>query len=117
MQNISFKLNYEDILTDMDKFQAIRALSEKIYTELMNCSYEDFDALIADKIKEIDGNEAVAFHIDPSKANTKIVFTGNGEEFEIEVDPDAICSFYFIYFKWLEDKGIYVPASGDDGNA
>lgn len=114
-QNIAFKLNYENILTDMDKLQAIRALSEKIYTELMNCSYENFDALVADKIKEIDENEAVAFHIDPLKGNTKIVFTGEGEEFEIEVDPTAVCSFHFIYFKWLEDNRIYQPPTEEGG--
>ncbi len=100
-QHIGFSLDYyDDRNVDMEKLQNIRTLSADIYSELMACSYDELDALITAKSEEINASADVRFHISGDNNNLNEEGT---------VVPDKLCSFYYVYFKWLEDMKMYTP--------
>ena len=98
--HMCFDLDYNDYKINVETMQNIRTLSAKVYEELMACSYAELEAKIASLAAEVSANADVIFHASIENGNT---------DAEGNVDDEKLCSFTFVYFKWLEDLKIYVP--------
>lgn len=100
-QQMGYTLNYKEIDLDMERLQGIRVLSEKIYKELMECTYDELDAKLAQMSQEISSNADVIFHTDPNKSN----LASDGS-----VDPNKLASLMYSYYNWKLDMKIYSEA-------
>ena len=99
-QAMAFDIDYNDININMERLQNVRILSEKIYKELMECSYDKLDDLLTAKYAETNASIDVAFHINNNNSN----LASDGS-----VDPDKLASFAFVYYTWAVDMKIYTP--------
>jgi len=107
-QIMGYKLTYKDIAVDMESLQRVRVLSEKIYKELMECSYDELDNVLTEKYKETSSSNVelypyaadVAFHINVNNSN----LASDGS-----VDENKLASLMYSYYNWKVDLKIYIP--------
>ncbi len=104
-QIMGYKLSYKDIKIDMESLQRVRVVSEKIYKELMECTYDQLDAVLEEKYKETSSSNVteypyaadVAFHTSVSHSNLNT---------DGSVNPDKLASLMFSYYTWKIDMKI-----------
>lgn len=98
---MNFGLEYSGYRVDAVALQDLRALSEEIYTSIMNCSVAELDDTIAAANTKILGSAAY-----------RTLMTSEAPK-ESEESP-ATCSFRYLYYMWMEKMGIYKPAADEE---
>ena len=103
--SMGLSLDYDDLIIHAKYFQDIRKLSETMYTDLMN---------------KIENNELTEEYLSTLSSSVRI---NGGMAFSHMMDVTAMsdtinqtegCSFMYLYFQWLEAKGLYIPPKEDE---
>lgn len=103
-QIMGYNLDYKDIKIDIDCLKRVRELSDKIYKELMECTYEQLDEVLNAKYQEANKSADVAFQINVSNSN----LASDGSVIETK-----LASLMYSYYTWTVDMKVYTPPKAD----